>query len=238
MASPDPWYWFVRNLARVVGFQLTGGLRIEGLEHVPATGPVIVAPNHVSHLDPPIVACSVRRKVAFMAKEELFRNPLFGGLIRSLNAFPVRRGEGDTEAIRKTLERLEAGELVLVFPEGTRGDGRSLGPFNRGVGMLAKRSGATVVPAGIAGTQRKLPRGGGPRFARCSIVFGPPLDYRTFEEEDRKNARDLFAEALRTSVEEAARRAGLPLTSDPEAKSSGPSTAATSPTEPTDSASD
>ncbi|MCB8931955.1 MAG: 1-acyl-sn-glycerol-3-phosphate acyltransferase [Chthonomonadaceae bacterium] len=212
-------------------------MRVEGLEHIPRTGPVIVAPNHLSHLDPPIVACSVPRKVAFMAKEELFRNPLFGRLISSLNAFPVRRGEGDTEAIRKTLERLEAGELVLVFPEGTRGDGRTLGPFNRGVGMLAKRSGAVVVPAGIAGTERKLPRGGGrPRFARTTIVFGPPLEYRTFEEADRKRARDLFADALRASVEAAARRAGLALTSDPTGTHPATSSEATSPNEPPDSA--
>lgn len=235
MASPDPWYWFVRNFVRVLGFQLTGGLGVEGIENIPRTGPVIVAPNHLSHLDPPIVACSVPRKVAFMAKEELFRNPVFGALIGSLNAFPVRRGEGDTEAIRKTLERLDAGELVLVFPEGTRGDGKVLGPFNRGVGMLAKRSGALVVPAGIAGTERKLPRGAAfPRLAKTKIVFGAPLDYRNFE---GRKARDQFGEALREAVTDAARRAGLDLTSDHLGTDSASQPRTTSPSESQDSAS-
>ena len=226
----DPWYWFVETLARVGAFQVFGGLTIIGRDNIPLKGPVIVAPNHLSHFDRPLVAGTVPRKVAFMAKEELFKVPVFGPMIRSLNAFPVRRGGGDTEAIRKTLERLAAGELVLVFPEGTRGDGKVLGPFNRGVALLAKRSGAAVVPTGISGTERKLPKGASiPRWAHATIAYGPPLRYADFPD------RDAFADALRAAVHAACQRAGLPLTDGPESpnsKSDGPPAGPTEPTTP------
>jgi len=205
MAASDTWYWFVRNLVRVVYFRGTGGLTILGLENVPLEGPLIVAPNHVSELDPPAIACTIPRKIAFMSKEELFRNRLLGGLIRSLNAFPVRRGEGDTEAIRKTLAKLAEGEAVLVFPEGTRGDGVTMGPITRGVGMLAKRSGAPVLPVGIAGTHRKFPRGKSvPGWGRTTVAFGKPLRFEDY-------GRETFADALAEAVRQQCGYAGLEL---------------------------
>lgn len=224
----DPWYWFVKTLARITAFELSGGLTIIGRKNVPAEGPVIVAPNHLSHFDPPIVAATVPRKVAFMAKEELFKIPIIGAIIASLNSFPVRRGEGDTEAIRKTLERLAAGELVLVFPEGTRGNGRELGPFNRGVAMLAKRSGAAVIPVGISGTERKLGKGASiPKWAHATIVFGKPMFYKDFDD------RDAFTDALRAAVHAACLRAGLPLTDDPDSPPTKPADPPAAPTEAT-----
>lgn len=224
----DPWYWFVKTLARIFAFELSGGLTIIGLENLPLEGPVIVAPNHLSYFDPPIVAATVPRKVAFMAKEELFRVPVIGWIVKSLNSFPVRRGEGDTEAIRETLERLAAGKLVLVFPEGTRGNGRELGPFNRGVAMLAKRSGAAVVPVGISGTERKLGKSASnPKWAHSTIVFGQPLFYKDFDD------RDGFTQALRAAVHAACLRAGLPLTDAPDIPETTPDDPPAAPTEAT-----
>src|SRR5436190_18063312 len=160
-AERSAWYAFVLRLVRNGFFRLvTGGLRSIGEENIPKTGAVIFAPNHVSNLDPPAIACGTnKRQLAFMAKEELFKGP-FGKLIASVGAFPVRRGEGDTEAIRKTIALLEEGRAVLVFPEGTRGDGKQLGPINRGVAMLAKRTNATVLPIGVVGTHVVAPKGG------------------------------------------------------------------------------
>src|SRR5436190_23431548 len=113
------WYAFILRLVRNGFFRLTtGGLRSVGEENIPKTGAVIFAPNHVSNLDPPAVACGTnKRQLAFMAKEELFKG-LFGKLIASVGAYPVKRGEGDTESIRRRIELLEQGRAVLVFPEG------------------------------------------------------------------------------------------------------------------------
>ena len=196
------WYSFVRWLVRVFFFRGTGGFRILGLENVPRAGPLIVSPNHVSHLDPPATACSMPRPITFMAKAELFDHKLFGWLIRSLGSFPVRRGEGDTEAIRTALKLLEQGKAVLMFPEGTRGGGTQLLPFNKGVAMIAKRSGAKVLPVGISGTHTKWPKGGkGPKFGRVTVVYGKPV---TFDEiaqgETEAEKRESFSRALEERI--------------------------------------
>jgi len=161
--------WMVRNFI----FQPLGGFRVEGLENVPRSGPLIVAANHVSFADPPAVACAMPRPVRFMAQAGLFRPPLFGPLIRRLGAFPVHRGVADKAAIRRALELLDEGWALLIFPEGTRGDGKRLGEANRGVELLAKRSGAQILPVGITGTLRWLPKGAKlPRPTRITVRFG------------------------------------------------------------------
>ena len=96
------------------------GLRVVGLENVPAAGGVVVAANHISNLDPPILGVAVPRPVSYMAKKELFAMPLLGPLIRHLNAFPVDRAAGGTAALRASLRLLKDGQCVVVFPEGGR----------------------------------------------------------------------------------------------------------------------
>lgn len=197
------WYAFILRLVRNVFFRLvTGGIRSFGEENIPKTGGVIFAPNHASNLDPPAVACGTnRRQLAFMAKEELFKG-ILGKLIASLGAFRVRRGDSDTEAIRKTLSLLEEGRAVLVFPEGTRGDGKQMGPINRGVAMLAKRSGAQVLPVGIIGTHIILPKGGkGLKRHRVVLAYGEPFTYeQTATGQTEKENRDLFAKELEKRI--------------------------------------
>ncbi len=197
------WYAFVLRLVRNGFFRLvTGGIRSVGEENIPKTGPVIFAPNHVSNLDPPAVACGTnKRQLAFMAKEELFKG-LFGKIIASLGAFPVHRGESDTESIRKTLALLQEGRAVLVFPEGTRGDGKQLGPINRGVAMLAKRSGAQVLPVGVIGTHIVSPRGRkGLKRSRITIAYGEPFTYEQLASAaTEKQNRDLFAKELESRL--------------------------------------
>lgn len=197
------WYAFVRWLVKTFYFGTHGGLTGVDEQNVPSTGPLIVAVNHQSHLDPPATACATRRQLTFLAKEELFRNRFFGGLISSLGAFPVRRGEGDSEAIRRTIALLEEGEAVLVFPEGTRGDGITLNPFNRGVAMFAKRTGAPVIPVGLVGTNIVMPRGKSKgRKAPMRAKFGRPFTYAEVAEgRPDREARELFTKRLETEIQ-------------------------------------
>ena len=155
---------------------------------VPATGPVLIVSNHVSVLDPPFVGGAAPRPLYFMAKEELFRIPLFGRLIRALNARPVRRDGSDTRALKAALAQLEEGHALLVFPEGTRGEeGRPLREGKAGVGMLAVLSGAPVVPVYVSGTGAALPRGRSlPRPTRVRVTFGPPLTFKVEGKVDGK----------------------------------------------------
>ncbi|MBS1713524.1 MAG: 1-acyl-sn-glycerol-3-phosphate acyltransferase [Armatimonadetes bacterium] len=207
------WYWFAAWVARTLFFQAMGGCRVVGKENVPREGPVLVAPVHCSHLDPPLVGSTCPRMLRFMAKEELFRNALFGKLIRSLGAFPVKRGESDAAAIRRALQWLQGGEAVLVFPEGGRNDGETMNAVLPGTSVLAKRSGAAIVPVGLGGTAVMFPRGARrPKRGRTTVVYGRPF---TFDEAAPSGDRDEFARFLSERIAEACREAGLELrTSD------------------------
>lgn len=192
---------------------LLGGLRVSGQENIPTEGPVLFAPNHVSFIDPPVMGCAAWPRVRFMAKEELFRFKPFGKLIGSLGAFPVRRGENDSAAIRVAIDVLKGGDALLVFPEGTRGDGERLLPIRAGIAMLAKRSGAVVVPVGIAGTARVLPKGAKlPRPTRMRVHFGRAFTYADLATaESERDNRERFAAELALRIAEAAAQAGYPV---------------------------
>ena len=145
-------YWLVRGTLQPF-FHLYFRLSRIGREHVPATGPVILASNHRSFLDPFILATIARRPLYYVAKEELFRNRFTGWLLNNLGAFPVRRGESDTDMIDTAKAILARGDAVLIFPEGTRIRPGALGRPRRGVGRLALETGAPVVPVAIIGTE-------------------------------------------------------------------------------------
>ncbi|HEX6971434.1 MAG TPA: lysophospholipid acyltransferase family protein, partial [Limnochordia bacterium] len=145
--------WIVWGLLR-----LTFRVRVEGLENLPRQGSLILAANHASYIDPPLLGAATPRRLYFMAKRELFTIPLFGALIRRFGAFPVRRGALDRQAIRSALELLARGEAVVLFPEGTRHRSGGLLPGQQGVAMLASRSGAPIVPVGLVGTRRLFRR--------------------------------------------------------------------------------
>jgi 1-acyl-sn-glycerol-3-phosphate acyltransferase len=175
-------------------------LEAVGRELVPPTGPVLIVSNHVSMLDPPLVGGSVPRPVFFLAKEELFRIPLFGRLIRALNARPVRRDGSDTRALKAALALLQDGRALLVFPEGTRGvEGEAPREGKAGVGMLAVLSGAPVVPVYVSGSGAALPRGRAlPRPVKVRVTFGPPLTFKRASDDGRKEAyREAAQEMMR-----------------------------------------
>lgn len=161
----------MRGLARLL-FRV----RFVGAEHVPASGPVIITPNHVSFMDPVLITIPIRRPLHYMALEPFFRKPGLGPLMRWCRAFPVREDEPDAPAVRAALRLLRAGEPLVIFPEGGRSpDGRLL-PFHTGAFRLALSAGAPVVPVTIAGgfeawpAHRALPRPG-----RITITYHPPL---------------------------------------------------------------
>lgn len=126
---------------------------VRGRENVPARGPLLVIANHFSWLDPPLVGTVLPRKVNFMAKRELFHSRLAAWVLRRLGAFPVRRGQPDRWALRHALSLLNQGQVVGLFPEGTRSRG-PLRPFEPGAALLAVKSGAPVLPVAIAGPYR------------------------------------------------------------------------------------
>jgi 1-acyl-sn-glycerol-3-phosphate acyltransferase len=158
-------------------------LTIEGLEHVPAKGPVIVVCNHVHNADPALVSIAFPRPLHFMAKKEAFAVPLLPRLMRLVGAFPVDRGKADRWAIRRAEATLAQGIAVGMFPEGTRSVVQSLQPAHPGAAMIALRTGAPVQPAAITGSER-LPGNGSksrpkhvrapePDHAGVRVRFGP-----------------------------------------------------------------
>ncbi|MEZ0326336.1 MAG: lysophospholipid acyltransferase family protein [Fimbriimonas sp.] len=221
-------YAFVRWAVKTFYFGTHGGLRTMNHGNVPASGGVLLAPNHVSHLDPPAACCALHRPVHCMAKEELFKNKLFGWLITALAAFPVKRGEGDTESIRTAMALLEAGEVVLLFPEGTRGDGTTLQPISRGVALLAKRTGVPVVPVGITGTHLVMPRDKSTKARKHAMIVacGRPFTYQEIAtSSSEKENREIFARTLQERILEMCRENGLPLKIGAETRSQTESSA-------------
>ncbi len=153
---------------------------IKGLEHFPKTGGVLVCSNHIDALDPPVVGITAPRPVHFMAKEELFNMPILKPLLPKLNAFPVKRGLSDREALRKALSLLKSGDVMGLFPEGTRSKDGKLGKGFSGAGFFALKGEADVVPCAIIGPYKP--------FKRLKVVYGKPIDMKPYR--DRKASAD------------------------------------------------
>jgi 1-acyl-sn-glycerol-3-phosphate acyltransferase len=167
-------YTFLRWLA----VPFFGGLyrcRVRGAENLPRTGPAMVAMTHKAFWDPVIAGMIFDRPLRFMAKKELFAHPSAARFITSLGAFPLDRGAGDREALKTALTILERGEVLLMFPEGHRQRDDAVHEFLPGVGMIALRSGAPVIPLALDGTQYML-RGVKPGLPALRGLVGPPVE--------------------------------------------------------------
>lgn len=164
-------YGFAKGLVGVV-FRLLYRVQVEGKGNIPRSGGVIICGNHFHAFDPILVGITMPRQVSFMAKQELFENPLVGWVMHHLTVFPVKRGTPDRAALKRSIEVLEEGACFGIFPEGTRNKTGKLGKAEPGTAYLALKSGAPVVPVGITATYRP--------FSRILVRYGPPMSMDAF----------------------------------------------------------
>ena len=151
-------------------------LRIDGLEHVPTEGAFVLAPVHRSNVDTPLVAGVTRRRLRYMGKDTMWKIGPIGKLFTALGAFPVHRGTVDREALRRTVEVLQSGEPVVIFPEGTRQSGPLVQPLFEGAAYVAAKVGVPIVPVGIGGSEQAMPKGSKLlRPVKVHIVVGEPI---------------------------------------------------------------
>ncbi|WLR56530.1 lysophospholipid acyltransferase family protein [Mesobacillus subterraneus] len=186
-------YSFARSLVNSI---LKPIYRIEviGRENMPSDGGVLLCANHIDNLDPPVVGITAPRPVHFMAKEELFSVPLLGKIVPHLNAFPVKRGMSDREALRKGLGILKDGKVLGLFPEGTRSKTGEMGKGLAGAGFFALRSDAHVVPCAIIGPYKA--------FKKLKVVYGKPIDMGSIKEKklNAEQATDLIMSEIQVLI--------------------------------------
>ncbi len=156
--------------------------QVHGRQLLPRTGGVIVASNHISFWDPPLVGAAVRREAHFLAKQELFDVPVFGPWLRSVNGIPIRRGAADLRGLHHAIRALQSGSLVVMFPEGSRMRDGELHPARPGVGLLAVNADVPIAPCYISGSN--MPRRWWYGGARVRIDFGPARDWREYAGRD------------------------------------------------------
>ncbi|MEM7142155.1 MAG: lysophospholipid acyltransferase family protein [Actinomycetota bacterium] len=149
---------------------------IRGAEHLGHPGPVIIAPVHRSNLDAPLIATAGSRRMRALGKRSLFTNPVSAWACAALGAIPLKRGEADRDAMRAARTILDDGEMMIVFPEGTRQSGDQVQGVFDGMTYLANKTGAVIVPVGIAGTEAAMPSGTkGIKRVPTAIVVGEPI---------------------------------------------------------------
>jgi 1-acyl-sn-glycerol-3-phosphate acyltransferase len=188
--------------------------RVVGKENLPATGPYILAPVHRSYVDWLIVARVTRRRMRYIAKSEIWKSKLVGRIVETLGAFPVNRSGADREALERCRAVLAGGEPLVMFPEGTRRHGPVVEDLREGVAYLALRASVPVVPVGIGGSERAMPRGSAiPRPHRVDIVIGRPIEPPKREADQgetpsskparvSRRAMHEFSEQLRVALQE------------------------------------
>ena len=173
-------FWFY-DLVRAVlqlFFRLGFGLEVVGGEHVPRHGPFLVASNHVSYLDPPLVGVACPRRLRFMARKDLYDHRWLGAFLRGVHAIPLKRAEADLPAFRAALAALRSGSGVAIFPEGERQLSGELGTAKRGVGLLADAARVPVIPVFVQGTFQAFPPGARRLHrAKIRVAFGEAIPY-------------------------------------------------------------
>lgn len=187
-------YKIIRGLIRPILFLLYRP-KVIGLESFPSTGKVIIYSNHISMLDPIVIACVMPRKIYFMAKAELFKNPILGFILKNLGAFPVKRGTADLSAIKNSLQVLKEGNVFGIFPEGTRNKQGGVQHFSHGVASIAHRSKAKIIPVGIIGEYKF--------FHPIKVTIGKALDMDHYF--SQKSSTELL-ELMSTDMESSLKR--------------------------------
>ena len=194
------WYRVLRPIFTIM-FRTFWPLRVVGVEHVPKEGAGVVVSNHRSMIDPFVVSYGAHRLVSFMAKEELFGVPFVGLLIRKLGGFPVDRSRKDATSMRVALSVLKGGELLGMFPEGTRSATDELQEMRTGAVRLAAKTGVPIIPAAVVNTQNALPPGKLPRPARIEVHFGPAFEItELYEKHNKEEATQMALEMLKERI--------------------------------------
>ncbi len=168
-------YQFGRTIA-ITFMRLYTRLTINGREHIPTAGAFVLAPVHRSYPDTFLAGAVTRRRLRFMGKDTMWKNRQFGWILSAFGAFPVTRGTADREALRRAIEVLEAGEPLVLFPEGERKQGPFVQPLFDGAVYIAIKAGVPIVPVGIGGSERVMPKGA--RFIsprKVHVEIGPPI---------------------------------------------------------------
>jgi len=168
------------------------GWRVYNAERVPLTGPVILASNHASYLDPPLVGAGIRRDINYLARESLFRFPVVGWVLRNWNSVPVDREGGGARGLKAILDRLLKGGAIILFPEGTRSRDGTLQPARSGIGLTVIKSAAPVVPVRVFGTYEAFGRH--MRFPkplrRVTVKYGKPMYFETLRNEAKQCSKE------------------------------------------------
>ncbi len=183
----------IKAIFRLV-YKILFSVQVTGLDNIPSTGPVIICTNHTSWWDPPLIGSLIHRKVYAMAKEELFQYFLFGRIIRYMGAFPVKREAADRRAIKEALKVLDEGSALILFPEGTRSKTGEVQKPLPGVGFIALKSKAAVIPVAICGPYRL--------FKPVKVKIGPPVFFNNFSQRNKGKAADEISHEIMRNITE------------------------------------
>ena len=185
-------YHFIHVIARPL-FKALFKFQIFGVENVPSTGGVLIMSNHASYVDPVFVGTAVKRNLHYMARSTLFKPNLIKWFLLRVNAFPVHLGSPDRKAISQALRLLGSGNLLLIFPEGTRTVDGTLGKAQPGIGFIAHKANVPVMPAFLSGTREVMPRKAKMiKSGKIKVYFGKPLDMEKYRK--RKGSREIYTE--------------------------------------------
>lgn len=198
------WIYWLHWLIAGSAFRTLFGMRIVGRENLVTEGPVLVASNHQSFLDPPLIGNLYRTEMVFLARKTLFVG-YFKWLYPRLNAIPVDQDRPDMTSLKTIIRKLKQGDRVLVFPEGARTLDGSIGEAAPGIGLVAVKSGAVIQPVRISGAREALPRGSGRiRFARITVTVGKPIRLTPEEREaaSGKTGYERVTERIMSAISE------------------------------------
>jgi 1-acyl-sn-glycerol-3-phosphate acyltransferase len=203
------WYSFLRMLVQIAAVLLFG-VRHSGRKNIPSEGGVLVVPNHQSHLDPPLVGMGCQRHMNYLARKTLFDFTPFAWLIKSINAIPIDREGFGIAGIKESLRRLKRGEMVLIFPEGTRTPDGQVKQFRPGFTSLAVRSRAAILPVGIAGAFQCWPKTRTfPRPGKIRVHYGRPILPQEYEGLNEQELVNLVENRVRQCHTEVLKQLGI-----------------------------
>ena len=196
-------------LTRVVGL-ICFRYRVEG--QVPRSGGFLIAANHASYLDIPLLGCGMHRRAWYLGRSDLFPIPVLNGILQSLGWIPVRLGRLDRDAFGKAINLIRAGKVVVIFPEGGRTQDGHLRPAKAGIGVIVSQTGCPVVPAYLKGTFDVLPPGASwPRWSQVTVRFGEPLVFETGGQKEKVETKQFYQQVSRTVIERIAALGEVPV---------------------------